>query len=132
MSKPLRYLYYRIYSWNLGAHGPLDYPQYNALLGTSFLMLLNALSIPLLLEAVGVPVVESRAFRPVAVSLIPILFALHYMVLFRGRRYERIAAEFEEEPERFRRRGTFLVWGYIAGSLVTFFGLAFMIALARA
>jgi len=132
LGKPLRYLYFRIYAWNLRAHGSRDYPQYNALLGTSFLMLLNALSVPLLVEALGISVVETSGFRPLAVSLIPFVFFFHYMLLFRGRRYEQIAKEFQGESEESRRRGTLLVWTYILLSFATFFGLAFMIAFARA
>ena len=50
--KAHKYLYYRIYSWNLRTWSESDGPEYNALFGMSFLALLNIVSILTTIEMV--------------------------------------------------------------------------------
>jgi hypothetical protein len=131
VAQPLRYLYFRIYAWNLRKQGESDFPQYNALLGTSFLMLLNLLSIPLILDSTGVAAVTTAAFRNIALVLMPVTFAVQYALLVRGGRYRIIRNEFANETEESSRRGAIVVWSYIVISFGIFFGIAMAGAIAR-
>lgn len=129
--KPLRYLYFRIYEWNLRKHGESDFPQYNALLGTSFLMLMNFLSIPLIVDHLGIMVIAPATFRNLVIALMPTTLVLHYLLLFRGGRYRTIQREFANEAANSRRRGTIAVWSYVVLSFGVFFGVAMIGAAAR-
>lgn len=131
LARPLRYLYYRIYSWNLSKHGEGDFPQHNALLGTSFLMLLNVLSIPITLDYLEIATIAAATFRNLVIALMPTVLGIHYLLLFRRQRYLSICTEFAGESEESRRRGTVAVWFYVVASFTIFFGLAMIGALAR-
>ena len=131
LARPLRYLYYRIYAWNLHRQGEGDLPQFNALLGTSFLMLMNLLSIPFILDFLKIATMSSVAFRSLVIALMPVTFLAHYLLLFRRGRYRRIFKEFANEAEDSRRRGTIAVLAYVAISVVTLFGVAMAGAIGR-
>lgn len=131
LAKPLRYLYFRIYTWNLRKFGEDDVPQFNALLGTAFLMLMNLLSIPIVSDQLGILAVSPDRFRNLVIALIPLTFGINYLLLFRGQRYLRIAKEFSAESDRSHRRGTVAIAIYMVGSVGVFFGVALLGAIAR-
>ncbi|MDG5800164.1 hypothetical protein QA597_07370 [Marinilabiliaceae bacterium ANBcel2] len=60
MMKIYRYLYYRLYSWNLKTWGEKDLPQWNALFGVSFMMFLNLGLLGFLLQLLGVNIFFTR------------------------------------------------------------------------
>ncbi len=51
-----KYLYFRIYSWNLKKWGENDMPEWNAVLGVSFTMFINLFVLVLLFQFVGIAV----------------------------------------------------------------------------
>jgi hypothetical protein len=126
LAKPLRYLYYRIYVWNRQAQGESDVPQFNALLGTSFLMLMNLLSIPFILDALGIATMSTAAFRSLVIVLMPMTFAMHYLLLFRRERYRRIEIEFSNETDTSHRRGTVAILTYVVATFGLLFGVAML------
>lgn len=110
-----RYIYYRIYAWNLRTWGKQDLPQFNTCLGLAFLSLLNLLSFLLLLGVWALP--KSAILVAFVVSLLA-----HYQYFVRSDRYLDLEREFTSSPLFTPSAGLLLVWGYVAGSLVLFFG----------
>ena len=84
-----RYLYFRIYSWNLRVWGESDLPQLNALFGVSFLICLNVLSLITLTEVVT----RTNLFATATTK--GVLFAIYaalicYTKLFSMRKYQEV------------------------------------------
>lgn len=100
--KPIEYLFYRIYDWDLRTWGKLDVPQYNALFGVSFLMLLNIYLAADLVELIfGDRSFEFGVVSAVLFYITVVIF--NFFLLVRNGRYEKIAQRFREETKFSRR-----------------------------
>jgi len=114
----IKYLYYRIYDWNLRAWGESDLPQYNAIIGISFLIYLNIVSIFIAIETLTGK--QYLLFAPntdyyIAATFL-ILLVFNYFLLVRNRKYLKIAEEFKGENSIQKRKGLFFIWLYVIGS----------------
>ena len=112
-----RYIFYRLYSWNLRMWGESDLPQYNVSLWLSLTFVVNLLSLASLVDAdlSGFP--RYAILAPYAVGL----FA-HYAYFVRSGRYRLLEAEFASVPTSILRN-LVLVWLYAFGSFGLFFVL---------
>ena len=119
-----KYLYYRIYSWNLRLWGEADVPEYNAMLAIAMLTLINIVTILTVLGASITYNVFDFFNQSKIILLICILCFLmfHYSILFHGGKYKKIIKEFANETEEHRKKGTFWVLCYVVGSVITLFG----------
>lgn len=126
-----KYIYYRIYSWNLKQWGKSDVPEYNAMLGIALLTFINIISILTIIEAMTA--YEIFSFLEVSTSILFIsslsFIALHYFVFFHKGKYKKIIKEFETETKEHHKKGTVWVLLYIIGSVVILFGSWFVIYL---
>jgi len=111
-----KYLYYRLYSWNLRKWSKNDMPQYNALFGVSFMINVNLIMVPLVMEKLLI--IDSLDFIPKLYLVITylIIITVNYFFLVHNQKYQKIVAEFEGELASKKRRNTFLLWVYVAVS----------------
>lgn len=123
VTKPLEYLYYRIYDWNRKTWGAIDGPQFNALVGVSFLLFLNLYSI---VELIGVflgielPAVIMSSVTFSVVSFV-VIAGINYFVFIYGDRYERIAQKFSGESHEKRIIRLILCFAYAIFTFVLAF-----------
>ena len=121
MMKIYRYLYYRLYSWNLKTWGEKDIPQWNALYGVSFMMFLNLGLLGLLLQLLGVNVFlrDELPKRELVIIMIS-LFVLNYFLFVHKGNFRSIEKELKKESPEKRWANTILIWLYVILSFVLF------------
>lgn len=121
MIKLFKYLYYRLYTWNLKKWGENDLPQWNALFGVSFMMFLNLGLLGLLLQFLGVNI-YLRNELPIKKLIIIMLglFVINYFLFIRKRDYILIIKELKKESIKKRKINTILVWLYVILSFALF------------
>src|SRR5882672_2154348 len=97
-----KYLYYRIYAWNLRMWGESDLPQFNALFGVSFLIFLNIMTLLDLVDlCAGRHVVPFS--RPTVIGTVLVVIVIGYFILVHNGKYRTIAKEFSNETPAQRR-----------------------------
>ena len=121
MMKIYRYLYYRLYSWNLKTWGEKDIPQWNALFGVSFMMFLNLGLLGLLLQLLGVNIfLRDELPKKELVIIMISLFVLNYFLFVHKGNYRSIVKELKKESPEKRRANTILIWLYVILSFALF------------
>lgn len=110
-----KYLYYRIYTWNLKTWGTSDLPQYNAMFGISFFMFLNISFLFGLMQInIGHYIKpDDNLYKLIVVLLGIMLFIINYFLFVNNKKYERIAIEFTNEASSKRKKNTILILLYI-------------------
>ena len=122
---PYKYLYYRIYSWNLRTWGESDVPEYNALFGVSFLAFLNIMSLFTAIELVtGLSIIDDSRMGRLFwfVPFLGVLVASYFFLVGRGR-YKQIAKKFSSETTVEKRTRLAALLLYVVGTFAVFFGL---------
>jgi hypothetical protein len=109
-----RFIYYRLYSWNMKTWGDGDLPHYNVCLWLALASVLNVLSVALVLR-IGLGAHAGCA----AVLLFALSAVAHYLYFVRTGRYERLAAEFSRSPLS-PSLSRLLPWLYAAGAPAVF------------
>ncbi len=119
MMKLYRYLYYRLYSWNLKTWGEKDLPQWNALFGVSFMMGLNLGIIAGIIDMLGVVniFVENTPKKEIILFAFAILVANYFWLVHNGK-YRQIAKEYKNELKNKKLRNTLFLWLYVVVSFV--------------
>ena len=121
MIKLYRYLYYRLYTWNLKTWGENDYPHWNALFGVSFMMFLNLSLIGLLLQFFGVNIFLLNELPKREIIIIMLcLFVLNYFSFLHKAHYKTITKELKKETPEKRKTNTILLWVYVMLSFILF------------
>ncbi len=124
--KLYRYLYYRLYSWNLRTWGEEDLPQWNALFGVSFMMYLNLMFLLLSLRVLDINLLWGEEIPKVEIIITGlVLLIFNYLQFIKHRKYETIGKEFKDETQGQRLKKALLLWLYV----LTSFGLIIMGAL---
>jgi hypothetical protein len=119
--KLYRYLYYRLYTWNLKAWGEKDIPQWNALFGVSFMMFLNLGLVGLLLQAFGMNLFQRDEVPKIELIVLMVgLFILNYFIFIYKGNYLTIIKELKKETLKIRKANTFLIWLYVVLSFALF------------
>jgi hypothetical protein len=121
-----RYIFNRLYAWNLRTWGESDMPQYNVCFWLSLVLVVNLLSIGALLGvnlryASGTAVLVAYAAG----------FLAHYAYFIRTGRIHSLASEFAEAPSSVLQNGA-VVLLYAFGSIVFFFGVVHLSSLTPA
>ncbi len=114
-----KYLYYRLYSWNLKTWGKQDVPQFNALLGVSFIMYLNLGIIIIFLDSYLFhnKLILNATKLAMIIFSVPLL-TINYFWLVYNDKYKNITKIYEKESKHNRFRNTFLIWAYVILSIV--------------
>ena len=118
MLRAYKYLYYRIYAWNLRVWGESDMPQYNALFAVSFLVYLNAMTLIVLIDlSVGRRFVPLT--RPIALALLLIAGVIGYFALVYRAKFRRLSDEFRGETIAQRRRRLIACVAYVGQTFLS-------------
>jgi hypothetical protein len=119
--KLYRYLYYRLYSWNLKAWREKDLPQWNALFGVSFMMFLNLGLVGLLLQTFGMNIFQRNELpkKELIVIMVGILILNYFLYIQKGK-YLTITKELKKETLKKRKTNTYLIWLYVVLSFTLF------------
>jgi len=118
MMRLYRYLYYRLYSWNLKTWGESDLPQFNALFGVSFMMFVNLGIIAGILDMIGFNIFfENTPKKEIIITMLAVL-AINYFWLVHNGKYKQIAKGYKNESKNKRLRNTLLLWLYVVMSFV--------------
>jgi hypothetical protein len=121
MMKIYRYLYYRLYSWNLKTWGEKDLPQWNALFGVSFMMFLNLGLLGFLLQFLGVNIfLRDELPKKELIIIMLSLFVVNYFLFIHRGNYRSTVKELKKEPPEKRRINTILIWLYVILSFALF------------
>jgi len=120
--RAIKYLYYRIYIWNLGMWGESDLPHLNALIGVSFLIFVNLTMILIVIEAMinSQFLFELPNSEYYAGAFFLVLVLMNYFLLARNGKYLKIVEEFKKESIAQKRKGIAFVWFYIVGSFILY------------
>lgn len=120
-----KYLYYRLYTWNLKTWGENDGPQWNAAIGVSFMMILNIGILAAIIDIIGIDIIKKKVPKIELIILTLSVFLINYFYLVHKGKYKKIASEFKDESKSQRLRMTFVLWLYL------FFSFGILIALAE-
>ena len=118
MDRAYRYIYYRIYAWQLETWGEKEKPHDKGVLGIALLTFFNVLTLLAVLQCItGIEFTEIGAW-PVEYLVVLILChtAVHYYILFSKKRYKHIIAEYSQKNKAYHRRYTKWVVAYVVGS----------------
>lgn len=122
MMQLYKYLFYRIYEWNLKIWGKKDMPQWNAMFGVSFMMFLNLSIIALFLQLLfKIQLLNDYIILKEKIVLIMLsLFVINYFIFIDKQQYIIITKQFIKESPKRKIRNTFLLWVYVVFSFVLF------------
>ena len=125
--KLYRYLYYRLYTWNLKTWGEKDLPQWNALFGVSFMMGLNLGTIAGIIDMIGVVniFVENPPKNEIILFAFVILFTNYFWLLHNGK-YKQIAKDYRNETKNKKLLNTLFLWLYVLVSFMVFSFIAIL------
>ena len=126
--KPFRYLFYRIYSWNLEKWGRVSAPDVAAVGAIAVLFFVNLLTIITIVAIfTGFNLFDELKFSKIQliISLI-ILYGIFDIYLYRGCKCADIIKQFKKEDKAFRRKGTIFVWCYVVGTILIFIFFSFL------
>jgi hypothetical protein len=117
-----KYLYYRIYSWNLRKWGESDLPQFSALFFVLIFVFLNLMCIPTAIDLfTGGHLIKDSSTNKFLLGVIGFAIALFsYYVLVHSENYKKIALEFVAESARQKTARLIFIWLYLIGSFVLF------------
>src|ERR1043165_4386198 len=124
----LRYIFYRVYSWNVKIGDIAKEPQHSSVLGFSFLIFANILSLTLgLLICTGSSFPELNDFHKIVIAFIAlaIYYTCHFLLVKDGK-YLEIVEEFKDEKVFSKKRGDLYFRLYVAGSLALPFLIGFL------
>lgn len=110
--------------------GESDMPEWNAVIGVSFMMLTNLLVLGLLFQYVGIIVFvggEGPVPKKIIIFIALGFLVLNYFLFMYSDKYELITKEFEKENIKKRRKNTILLWLYTILSFILPILLAFLI-----
>lgn len=118
-----KYLYYRIYSWQLWAWGETNQPQLNALLGVTFLIYLNVYTLLVGINLVtGFSIIEQLSIGKLKlIILMGVIGIVNYFIFLHNGKYKQIAKQFKKESEAKRRRNFYLCLVYVVLSFAICF-----------
>ena len=119
-----RYLYYRLYSWNLKKWGEKDIPHFNALLGVTFMMVMNVFVLINLVDVFGLYDLYDRWGNTPWGFVCVGLLLINYRWLVHDRKYLQLPKRYEGESKHQRRRKMIFLWLYVVISWVANFAEA--------
>jgi divalent metal cation (Fe/Co/Zn/Cd) transporter len=113
-----KYLFYRLYSWNLKKWGPGVGPEYNALLGVTFMMGANILFFAILLQMTGIMEIFVKPTPNLKIVIFgTIVCTINYFWFIYKRKYYKIIKSYENETQENRLRNLIYLWIYFVLSM---------------
>lgn len=124
--KLIRYIFFRIYTWQYNLYGEENIPHYTATLLISIIIFISLSDIILLLNVVlNEYIIDYYSLSKTQIGLYTILLIIinSYMFLYNSR-YKKILQEFIEDE--YDDKLTFSMWIWIIGASAGFFLLSLM------
>ena len=121
-----KYLYYRIYEWQLKRFGKGDNPEFTALLGNSLLLFTNLVTLVIFFE-----IITGRVFRienSYAIIAMIIIIATNYYIFLYKNKFNTIISSFELESGLQKKSSTIWCLVYVTITLACFFGSIFILS----
>jgi len=121
--KGLKYIFYRIYKWQLIWFGKTSVPQESANFGISSLIYINILTVIITLEVIlNLQMIDSLEYPKLSVAMfILVLASINSTIFIRKGKYLKIAEEFKNESNELRKKRTIFMWTYILSTFIIFF-----------
>lgn len=116
-----KYLYYRIYAWQLWAWGGEHQPHFNAMLGVTVLVYFNVLSLFFASEAFTEFGLLNGIGNIHALTGGAIIGIINYFIFLYQGRYKQIAKLLETESELDKKKRLIWCWLYVIFTFVGFF-----------
>lgn len=117
-----KYLFYRIYSWELKTSGESNDPHYNALLGVSFLMGCNLIAIMQLFSIVffntPFPTTKNNLLKLLIIVVGLIVLFVNYLLFIKGGKHRELADLFKHETTTKRTSRTIKITLYVSLSFL--------------
>jgi hypothetical protein len=117
-----RYIFYRLYNWNLKSFGKQDSPLLNALLELSMLIWLNVLTAVLLIDKIfKIKMLNLLSEKYIITIIIAFLvLIIQYFLLIHKDRHKKIIEDYKNDKSNSRKNDNMAFW-YVGVSLSTFF-----------
>ncbi|WP_025004488.1 hypothetical protein [Porphyromonas macacae] len=114
-----KYMYYRLFIWNLKKWGRYDCPQGNALIGVSFMMFVHLNTLGVLLDYLGcIDYFEAKNSR-LTMSIVSLtIMTINYFWLMHKGKFLQLVKHYKKESKAERRKNSFILWGYVVISVV--------------
>lgn len=113
-----KYLFYRIYVWQLNMFGEEDNPKFTALLGNSMCIAFNLLTLDIIFQFVtGYDYRIENIYGVIGILLI---YSINYLLLLYGNKSQAIIAKFSSESERQRKKRTIYCRAYVLFTFLIF------------
>ena len=125
-----KYLYYRIYSWNLRKWGEIDVPQFNALLGVTFLVYLNIITLLIAIQLIC----RFRILEQIKLSKIHAIVGIiaigliNYFIFLYNSKYKQLAKQFKKKTEIEKKRRFLCCSIYVVFTFACFFGFILLLS----
>lgn len=122
--KAYRYVFYRIYAWQLKKYSDTHPSEIAAMTGIFLVTSLNVISIPGLIEMFT----STRVLTITEITRLEMLpgvllfLAIHYFILVFREKYKEIVKEFETETKEQRHKRGIYFWIYIIATPLLLFG----------
>jgi hypothetical protein len=113
-----KYLFFRIYLWNLNSFGKDELPILNSLLGVSLINCFQIFSLIFFLDG-WIKFFDVNVVLFIFIVSLMVLF-VNYLLLGRRERFEEIVILFQSETNENSERNNVWIAGYILGTLVLF------------
>lgn len=113
--KLYKYLFYRLYIWNLKKWGKEDVPQWNALLGVTFMMYANILTILhvfLQFFDINIFILEQTPKKEIVILFVSLIVINFFIFIFRNK-YLSIVSELKAESKKKKQINLIFLWLYV-------------------
>jgi hypothetical protein len=120
-----KYFYYRLFRWNLKTWGKNDVPQYNALIGVTFLCYLSLFNIAIIFELItGLSLLTQFGIGKLHIVIVFLaLGTLNYFLFIHHNRYLQLERYFGSESKQQRANRSLFLTFFVLASFVLFFVL---------
>ncbi|SUB88213.1 Uncharacterised protein [Porphyromonas macacae] len=114
-----KYMYYRLFTWNLKKWGRYDCPQGNALIGVSFMMFFNLNALGVLLDLLGcIKYLDGAMSKFEITAIFVVISAVNYFWLMHKGKFLQLVKHYKKESKAERRKNTFILWEYVVISFI--------------
>lgn len=122
----MKYLFYKFYSWSYFLYKDRQNPVWTAFLTISFLIFINLITIFFILtKVIYIPKINISKMSFIFIGMI-INIPL-YFLLIHNKNYEKIINKYIYESKKQKTLGTIYSWGYIIGTFLGFFLIAYFL-----
>jgi len=121
MKNLYKYLFYRLYSWNLKTWGESDMPHWNALYGVTFIMFLNIYFIALIIDKFVFDILDENISKSKIIAATSFVLLINYFIFLHKKKYKIIVQEYNGESQKTRKIKAILLWLFFLLSILVLY-----------